>query len=276
MAAMAAISSSEFRCFDSSCPALSCATNKLSGLLRHVRDRHLPTEVLPWFIRQWGLHECPSCKGFFKELSKHTRCRGEDRVFPRQEPAISSSQSPKTVHVDLAIPARASSLSNEMASGASASSTARNIREQSESYDAPTAERRAWSLVEGLTWEEVFQRCPSTVVNVKDYLKSLSQQALRIPLQCLAVNASDVGAWKLLFLMPSMLLTRDVRRGGKKGSAEIKKKFRMFLDFSWQPLLKNPATPSYFNSGESEERGRLRKGERDMFTRELFLEQHVC
>ena len=86
---------------------------------------------------------------------------------------------------------------------------------------------------------------------MKDYLKSLWQQALRIPLQCLAVNASDVGAWKLLFLMPSMLLTRDVRQRGEKGSAEIKKKFRMFLDFSWQPLLKNPATPSYFNSGES-------------------------
>ena len=168
---MAAISSSEFRCFDSSCPALSCATNKLLGLLRHVRDRHLPTEVPPWFIRQWGLHECPSCKRFFKELSKHTRCRG-------QEPAISSSQSPKTVHVDLTIPARASPLSNIMASGTSASSTARNIREQNESYDAPTVERRAWSLVEGLTWEEIFQRCQSTVVNVKDYLKSLWQQAL--------------------------------------------------------------------------------------------------
>ena len=81
-----------------------------------------------------------------------TRVAGvKDRVSPRQEPAISSSQSPKTVHVDLAIPARASSLSNRMASGTSASSIARNIREQSESYDAPTVERRAWSLVEGFT-----------------------------------------------------------------------------------------------------------------------------
>ena len=59
-----------------------------------------------------------------------------------------------------------------------------------------------------------------------------------------------------------MLMMRDVRRGEKKGSAEIKKKFLMFLDFSWQPLLKNPATPSYFNSGVSEERGRLQKAER--------------
>ena len=99
-------------------------------------------------------------------LSNHTRCRGEDRVSPRQEPAISSSQSPKTVHIDLAIPTRASSFSNKMASGASASSTPRNIREQSESYDAPTVERRAWSLVERLTWEENFQRYPSTIVNM--------------------------------------------------------------------------------------------------------------
>ena len=35
----------------------------------------------------------------------------------------------------------------------------------------------------------------------------------------------------------------------------------MFLEFTWQPLLKNPATPLYFNSGESEGRGRLRKAE---------------
>ena len=67
------------------------------------------------------------------------RCRSEDRVSPGQEPAISSSQSPKTVHVYLAIPARASMLSNKMASGTSASSTTRNICEQGKSYDAPTA-----------------------------------------------------------------------------------------------------------------------------------------
>ena len=80
-------------------------------------------------------------------------------------------------------------------------------------------------------------RCPSTVLGIKDHLKAVWQQAMMIPLRALSANIADEGAWKLLFLLPSMLLARDAQRGGKKGSGEIKRKFKRFLAYQWAPLL---------------------------------------
>ena len=127
---------------------------------------------------------------------------------------------------------------------------------------AADAERKAWSMVESLDWEEILQRCPMTAVSVRDYLKPLWLQALRLPLRCLSVNVSDIGAWKLLFLLPSMLLSRANRqRGGKYGKGEIRSKFRQFLDFAWEPLLKCPMSPRSPAPDRSNCRSRLRKAD---------------
>ena len=72
---------------DSSCPLLACSKNILSGLLRHVRERHAPSTVPAWFIRKWELKMCPSCCFFFKDLSRHSKCSGKSR------PRVGSSES---------------------------------------------------------------------------------------------------------------------------------------------------------------------------------------
>jgi hypothetical protein len=61
-----------FSCFDASCPPL----DKLSGLLRHVRECHTPSEVPSWFIRKWELKACSLCQFYFKDLSRHSKCSG--------------------------------------------------------------------------------------------------------------------------------------------------------------------------------------------------------
>ena len=61
-----------FSCFDSSCPLLACSKNKLSGLLRHVRESHVPSTVPAWFIRKWELKICP-CVASFSRTCRDTR-----------------------------------------------------------------------------------------------------------------------------------------------------------------------------------------------------------
>ena len=80
-----------------------------------------------------------------------------------------------------------------------------------------------------------------TRIHIKEYLKPLWQEAMRIPLRALSHNPSDETAWKLLFLLPSALLSRDSSRGGKSGAGEERKKFKNFLQFSWQRLLESKA-----------------------------------
>ena len=65
-----------FSCFDASCPPLACAKNKLSGLLRHVRECHAPSEVPSWFIRKWELKACSLCQFYFKDLLRYSKCSG--------------------------------------------------------------------------------------------------------------------------------------------------------------------------------------------------------
>ena len=67
-------------CFDPSCPALRCSKNKLAGLLRHVRESHGPNQVPGWFIRKHGIQQCPSCLKYFKDLKKHSGCKGPAQI----------------------------------------------------------------------------------------------------------------------------------------------------------------------------------------------------
>ena len=250
-------SDGEFHCFDLSCPSLTCSKNKLSGLLRHVRESHLPSDVPSWFVRKWRHQACPSCHFFFKELSKHTKCGGKTSV-QRQALASASAEGGDNVAACALVVANASvgvavgdsaSVAASAAVGVAASDGVvaggapvapgeqLSGRDTGVGADGAFAERESWGLVEGLSWDDILQRCPSTVLGIKDHLKAVWQQAMMIPLRALSANIADEGAWKLLFLLPSMLLARDAQRGGKKGSGEIKRKFKRFLAYQWAPLL---------------------------------------
>ena len=53
------------------------------------------------------------------------------------------------------------------------------------------------------------------------------------------------------------------------------KKFHQFLDFRWEPLLKNLTPQSSFDSGGPS--GKIaNEKQKGLFVRELFLGQHVC
>ena len=262
--------SDDFVCFDDSCPPLRCSANKLPGLLRHVRERHAPSEVPSWFVRRWNLKACLSCQLFFKDLSKHSRCRGR-----AAEP---SSDVSAMVNDGDAVGETASDPNDRGTAGRSVglgherrTADVGPVAGVQSSQDDCQSEREAWTMVESLSWDFILQTCPHTVTSIRDYLLALWNQALRIPLRCLASNISDEGAWKLLFLLPAMLLSKDSRRGGKKGSGDIKRKFRRFLDFNWKPLLDAVGCPA--GSGQSQEHSRqavLKRAELFVREGELF------
>ena len=250
-------SDGEFHCFDLSCPSLACSKNKLSGLLRHVRESHPPSDIPSWFVRKWRLQACPLCHFFFKELSKHTKCGGKTSV-QRQALASASAEGGDNVATCALVVANASvgvavgdsagvaasaavgvAASDGVVAGGAPVAPGEQLsgRDTGVGADGAFAERESWGLVEGLSWDDILQRCPSTVLGIKDHLKAVWQQAMMIPLRALSANIADEGAWKLLFLLPSMLLARNAQRGGKKGSGEIKRKFKRFLAYQWAPLL---------------------------------------
>ena len=68
----------------------------------------------------------------------------------------------------------------------------------------------AWALVEALSWEEVLQRCLLTVVNIRDYVKPLWLQALRLPPSLLVADIDDEGGGL------EVILARDVHRGKER------------------------------------------------------------
>ena len=211
---------------------------------------------------------CPSCCFFFKDLSRHSKCSGKSR------PRVGSSESSCQAEGVGDLEGEEGLVVGPTCDGVGPSPVSVTVESSSSSSAAGSSsvdkERESWALIDSLSWDDILSRCPHTVVGIKDHLKALWQQAVRVPLRALSSDISDESAWKLLFLLPSMLLMKDVQRGGKKGGGEIKRKFRRFLDFQWATLLPVQPTPKLYPEGtvippDCARRGLLRK-----------VEHHIC
>ena len=124
--------------------------------------------------------------------------------------------------------------------------------EEAETPQEPDPEVRevaiAFAVRAALTWldqvdlVEVFKPIASVMKSVPKFLAGAFRIALRTALQE-AVVGGDVGdevrqirGWKLLLLLPRLLLSKPPR-GGSIGRDKLVKRFRMFADGQWQELF---------------------------------------
>ena len=90
------------------------------------------------------------------------------------------------------------------------------------------------TYISNLPIDEILRALPPrTVMRISPSAKASFQDCCAIALRKLQEDPMYVPAWKLLFLIPRMVLQPQ----GKSSSAEIKKIFHKFLDFRWDELI---------------------------------------
>ena len=77
-----------------------------------------------------------------------------------------------------------------------------------------------------------------SVQSIHSGVKAIFQSCCAIPLKRISVNAYDETLWKLLFLIPRIVLSH-LARGGKKKGGNIKETYRRFFAYQWEELLCN-------------------------------------
>ena len=104
-------------------------------------------------------------------------------------------------------------------------------------------ETTAWKYIQDLTGEDILKAAPPRVVQtIHPTVKAGFQDCCVVALGKICVDPSDELAWKLLFLLPCMLLTPLVR-GGKHGLCDVKAAYHQFLSWNWSDLNgKSPTT----------------------------------
>ena len=85
-------------------------------------------------------------------------------------------------------------------------------------------------------WKTLNSLPPRTIRNILSGLQTVFQDCCCIPLRKIEENPSSDLGWKLLLLLPRMLLQPHTR-GGKVGQLEVKARYQRFLNFHWKELL---------------------------------------
>ena len=93
---------------------------------------------------------------------------------------------------------------------------------------------------------------PRVVQTINSSVKARFQDCCAIALKKIQDNPDDVSAWKLLFLIPRMLL-RPMVRGGKNGLRDVKLAYEKFLSWQWEDLVKLQGLPTKRASYGNEE-----------------------
>lgn len=96
---------------------------------------------------------------------------------------------------------------------------------------------------------------PITVRRIAPSLKSSFQYCCTVALERIESDPSDDNGWKLLLLIPRMLLQSN-QHGGKLGIKEAKSLYHKFLDYQWEQLvqLEKPTRAKKSANGDLEKR----------------------
>ena len=98
-------------------------------------------------------------------------------------------------------------------------------------------QRRAWETIDSLSGDEMLRSLPPrTVQHVLYCLRILFQECCSVLLSKISEDPGYDAGWKLLILLPRMIM-RPHPRGGRSGIKEIKAIYHRFLGFHWQELI---------------------------------------
>ena len=121
-------------------------------------------------------------------------------------------------------------------------------------------ESEAWILIDSLSTEEILHSLPPrSVHSITPSLRTLLQECCSIPLRKIEEDPSCDLGWKLLLLLPRMILQPQVR-GGKVGVRDTKARYQRFIHFHWRELIqfqKDYSPPICSSKNEDDHRKRV-------------------
>ena len=98
-------------------------------------------------------------------------------------------------------------------------------------------QRRAWETIDSLSVDEILRSLPPRTVQHMPYcLRTLFQECCSVPLSKISEDPGYDGGWKLLMLLPRMIM-RPHPREGRSGIKEIKAIYHRFLGFHSKELI---------------------------------------
>ena len=206
------------------CPLQDCQSeNSLKRVLAHIRDFHKKDQCPEEFIREYGLQQCPRCRKWFLKLQWHL-----------SGSACSAAGIEDGVDVDVrsgGIPPTAPSSNRSQDDLHSP-----NVLGGSLVSDLDV-EIEGWQYIAGLLVEDILHALPPrSIRRIPLCLRSLFQECCNIPLRKIEEDPSNDAGWKLLLLLPKMLLQPHAR-GGKVGNREVKARYQRFLNFHWKDMI---------------------------------------
>lgn len=159
------------------CPVEGCSfSGPIRRVFGHIRQVHDSNDWSRDLILRFNLTQCQFCNHWFSRLNQHSgTCPA--RVSPSNHPVTGSD-------------------------GAVASPTSSSIPITKEDRES-----EAWSFLASISIADILHSTPPrTVQNILPSLRSDFQDCCSLPLSKIRDDPEDINAWKLLFLLPRMLL----------------------------------------------------------------------
>ena len=235
-----------------SCSGSDCSwSGSINRFLEHFRLSHDPHDFPTALIPEFKLAQCPGCKHWYRRINQHLpKCKAylnlsKNAPSSLSQPVCGSSNNDST----------ASNSGQHQSSGHCKKNLGPPTSLQQSMSDLMSADREraglgcpkrtlsasreevAWAFVGSLSTESISSApTPRSVQQIASCLKSTFQDCCAIPLRKLESNPNDSAAWKLLFLIPRMLLQpgRGEKQSGIKKAMQLQQKF---LNFQWEELI---------------------------------------
>ena len=210
------------------CPVQDCQwENSLKRVLAHIRDFHKIDECPEEFICEYGLQQCPRCSKWFLKLQRHLSGSTCSTVRIENGDDVGSDG-------DFVAAPSSSGLRDDLHRSRSVSSGSLVSDHDRCHLDV---ESEAWRFIDALPVEDILNALPPrSIRRIPSYLRSLFQECCKIPLRKIEEEPSNDTGWKLLMLLPRMLLQPHAR-GGKVGNKEVKARYQCFLNFHWKDMV---------------------------------------
>ena len=218
-----------------------CLSGPLGRVLAHFRLSHHPNDCPVDFVEENRLVQCAYCRQWFTRMGQHSsKC-----------PASRISSSVRST--DVGVTPTHSSVASEAAPsraavGGGSLAQVTVVSAQSSSSIGSQDQVDAWAWLDTITADEILKCIPArTIQYVQPVLRSSFFDCCMIALHKIEENPEYDGGWKLLMLLPRMLLNPHPR--GKYGIREVKAIHQRFLHFHWKELLHLQKTKPHVKSG---------------------------
>ena len=217
------------------CFAAGCGFKGNSGrLFDHFRKVHRAEDWPRSWIERFRLSQCPKCLPWYSRLISHTpKCYAT-------RPSCASAAVGAVAAVDFVIPSPGvTHASQDIATPTSQQITDDNSHHNPQltppvpSIISPLSPQdQAWHFVSTLSLDDILGLpVAATVQDIPSRFQAVYRDCAEIPLKKISVDPSDENAWKLLLLLPRMILSRRSCR------SSVRQAYNDFVSYRWGELI---------------------------------------